>query len=258
MFQNDESKAIGQAAEDSIVFENPKVEEASSSSRECTKLSGAHEPEGQSIGDHHLHVVDDIDNRTVHPESEGTGEDLNYQVLEQDKRARSVFICPSCNENPVYQRLSMPHYCPHGATDKPKENRVSCYESLSGLGVGPRESVYARPSRSTEEESSAEVGTSVRSLDTYVLSPHSTAGTVPGKTRPFSFCSCSKKCGFFFSQTRKIVFFLSKRKNSVQRFFVKYGATPLSDHPMIRPSHYLTQWPLCSGPNKSSVNHFPL
>ena len=208
MFQNDESEAIGEAAEDSIVFENPKVEEEASSSlrrseNDFSKLSGAHEPEGQSIGDHHLHVVDDIDNRTVHPESEGTGEDLNYQVLEQDKRARSVFICPSCDENPVYQRLSMPHYCPHGATDKPKENRASCYESLSRLGAGPRESVYARPSRSTEEESAAEVRTSVRSLDTYALSPHSIAGTVPGNTRPFSFCSYNKKCFFFFFSVKR-------------------------------------------------------
>ena len=164
MYRNDESEAIGEAVEDSIVFKNPKVEETSSSSlprseNDLSKLSGVHEPEGQLIGDRH-HVVDDIHNSTVHLESRGTGEDLDYQ-----------FICPSCNENPVYQRLCTPHNCPHGAKDKPKENRESCYESLSELEQGSRESVYERPSHVTGEPA-AEVRTSVKRLDTFVLSPH--------------------------------------------------------------------------------------
>ena len=161
--RNDEGETIGEATEDSIVFKNPKVEEATSSSlprseNDFTKLSGAHEPEGQSIDDHHHHVENDIDNSTVHPESEGTGENLDYQVLLPGKRPHSVFICPSCNDNPVYQRLSMPHSCPHGTKDKPEENRASFYESLRGHEPGSQESVYARPSRNTEE-SAAEVRT---------------------------------------------------------------------------------------------------
>ena len=164
MYQNDESGAIGEGAEDSIVLKNPKVEEASSSSlprseNDLTKLSEAHEPEGQSTGDNQYHVEDDIDNSTVHHESKGTSDD-HYQGLVQGKRPHSVFICPSCSDNPVYQRPSMPHSCPRGAKDKLKENRASIYESLRGLELGSRESVYARPSQITGEPS-AEVRASI-------------------------------------------------------------------------------------------------
>ena len=173
MHQNDEREAIGKAGEDSIVFKNPKVEEASSSSlprseNDLTKLSGAHEPEGQSIGDHHHHhFEDDIDNSTDHLESEGVGEDLDYKELLPGKRPHSVFICPSCNENPVYQKLSMPHNCPHGAKDKPNET----YGRLIGLEQGSRESVYAIPTR-TAEEPAAEVRTLLKRQDTFSLSRH--------------------------------------------------------------------------------------
>lgn len=159
VYQNDKSEAIGERAENSIVFKNPKVEASSSSlSRsEC-------EPEGQSIADHQHHVEDDVDNSTVHNESEGTSDD-HYQRLVQGKRPRSEFICQSCNDNPVYQRLSMPHSCPHGAKDKLKlkENRAS-YESLSGLGS--QESVYKRPSQTTGEPAAE-----VRRQDNVVLTP---------------------------------------------------------------------------------------
>ena len=173
MHQNEAREAIGKAGEDSIVFKNPKVEEASSSSlprseNDLTKLSGAHEPQRQSIGDHrHHHIEDDIDNSTVHLESEGVGEDLDYKELLPGKRPHSVFICPSCNENPVYQKLSMPHNCPHGAKDKPNET----YGRLIGLEQGSRESVYAIPTR-TAEEPAAEVRTLLKRQDTFSLSPH--------------------------------------------------------------------------------------
>ena len=165
VYRNDKSGAISERTEDAIVFKNPKVEEALSSSlprseNDLTKLSEVHEPEGQSVNDHQHHVEDDIDNSTVHHKSEGTSDD-HYQELKQDKRPRSMFICPSCNDNPVYQRLSMPHSCPHGAKDKPKENRES-YESLSGLGS--QESVYDRPSQTTGEPAAQ-----VRRQDNFVL-----------------------------------------------------------------------------------------
>lgn len=167
--QNDEREALGQAAGYSIVLKNPKVVEASSmslprSENDFTKLSGALEQEEQSFGDHHHHVVqDDIDNSTVHLKCEGTGKDLHYQTLLPNKRAHSMFICPSCNKNPDYQRLSMTQNCPHETKDKTKQNRESIYQSLSGPEPGSRESVYERPS---------EVRMSVKRQDTFVLSPH--------------------------------------------------------------------------------------
>lgn len=165
--QNDEGEALGQAAEYSIVLKNPKVVEASSmslprSENDFTKLSGAHEQEEESIGDHHHHVVqDDTDNSTVHLECEGTGKD--YQMLLQSKRAHSVFICPSCNKNPDYQRLSMTQNCPHGTKDIPKQNRESIYQSLSRPEPGSRESVYAPITKEPASE--------VRQ-ETFVLPPH--------------------------------------------------------------------------------------
>ena len=166
VYQNDKSGAIGEGTEDAIVFKNPEVEASFSSlprlENDFSKFSEVHEPERQSIGDHQHHVEDDIDNSTVHHKSDGTSDD-HYQELQQGKRPRSMFICPSCNDNPVYQRLSMPHSCPHGANDKPKENRES-YESLSGLGL--QESVYDRPSQTTEEPAAE-----VRRQDNFVLSP---------------------------------------------------------------------------------------
>ena len=144
--QNDESEAIRERAEDSIVYKNPEAEASSSSLPGLEIEPEGHEPERQSIADHHHHVEDDIDNSAVHEESERTSDD-HYQRLVQGKRPRSVFICPSCNDNPVYQRLSMPHSCPHGAKDKLKENGASSYESLSGRELGSRKPVYARPSQ---------------------------------------------------------------------------------------------------------------
>lgn len=156
--QNDEREALGQAAEHSIVLKNPRVEEASSmslprSENYFTKLSGALEQEEESIGGHQHHVVqDDTDNSTVHLKCEGTGKDLQYQILLQNKRAHSAFICPSCNKNPDYQRLSMPQNCPHGTKDIPKQNRESIYQSLSGPEPGSRESVYAPITKESASE----------------------------------------------------------------------------------------------------------
>ena len=164
VYQNDESEAIGERAENSIVFKNPEVEASSSSLSRSEYEPERHAPEGQSIADHQHHVEDDVDNSIVHNESKGTSDD-HYQRLVQGKRPRSMFICPSCNDNPVYQRLSMPHSCPHGAKDKLKleENRAS-YESLSGLGS--QESVYERPSQTTGEPAAE-----VRRQDNVVLTP---------------------------------------------------------------------------------------
>ena len=165
VYQNGEREAIAEGAGSSIVLKNPKVEETSSSSlpgskNDLTKLSEAHEPDRQSIGDHQHHVEDDIDNSTVHNGSVGSSDDLDYQRLVQGKRPHSVFICPSCNNNPVYQRLSVPHSCLHGAKDKRKETRASVYESLRGLEQGSQEPDYARPSRITGEPA-AEVRASI-------------------------------------------------------------------------------------------------
>ena len=168
MYQNSKKEAIAGGAEDSIVFKNREAEASFSSlpgsENDFTKLSEAREPEGQSIGGHQHHVEDDVDNSIVHNESKGTSDD-HYQRLVQGKRPRSMFICPSCNDNPVYQRLSMPHSCPHGAKDKLKleENRAS-YESLSGLGS--QESVYERPSQTTGEPAAE-----VRRQENVVLTP---------------------------------------------------------------------------------------
>ena len=209
--QNDEREALGQAAEHSIVLKNPKVEEASSmslprSENDFTKLSGAHEQEEESIGGHQHHVVqDDTDNSTVHLKCEGTGKDLQYQILLQNKRAHSAFICPSCNKNPDYQRLSMPQNCPHGTKDIPKQNRESIYQSLSGPEPGLRESVYAPITK----ESASEVRLSVKRQETFVLPPHFDCELF--RTRPFCFLS-QKVFQFSLSQARIFfkIFFLSK------------------------------------------------
>ncbi|KAL9959603.1 hypothetical protein ACROYT_G032938 [Oculina patagonica] len=152
-YQNEGCNAINEETDGSIVLKNPRVEEASSSSlphsgNDFTKVPEAHEHCEESVGHPHHHVEDDFVNDTVRRESEGTGEDV-YQGLVKDKRAQSVFVCQSCNDNPVYQRLSM--HCPHGAKDETKEKRASFYASLKELERGSRESVYASRSRIAEE-----------------------------------------------------------------------------------------------------------
>ena len=79
----------------------------------------------------------------------GDEEDLDYQGLEERKRAQSRFICPSCNENTDYQRLSRLGHCPHERTEERRQKTASFYESLSHEGAA-RESLYARPSRGGE------------------------------------------------------------------------------------------------------------
>ena len=163
--QNGGCKAIGEETDGSVVLTNPKVEEDSlkslpRSENNFTKLSDAREQDEESIGHHHHHHDGEhgIDNDTVRPESEGAGEGV-YHGLMKETRAQSVFVCPSCNDNPVYQRLSMPRHCPHGAKGKKKENRTpSFYASLRELESGSRESVYANPS-CIAEEPAAEVRT---------------------------------------------------------------------------------------------------
>ena len=77
--------------------------------------------------------------------------DLDYQGLVKGKRAQSMFICPSCNENPDYQRLSRPGHCPHERTEERRQKSASFYESLSHERA-TRESLYASPSRDGELE----------------------------------------------------------------------------------------------------------
>jgi len=88
----------------------------------------------------------------------GTEEDLDYQGLVTGKRARSMFVCPSCNENPDYQRLSGSSRCPHDRQEGRKQKSASFYESLA-LERGTRESVYASPSH-VGQESALEVASS--------------------------------------------------------------------------------------------------
>ena len=79
-----------------------------------------------------------------------TGDDV-YQGLTKRTRTQSMFICPSCNESPDYQRLSTPGHCPHKEkADNTREKRGSFYESLT-LERGSRESFYATPSRIAED-----------------------------------------------------------------------------------------------------------
>ena len=81
----------------------------------------------------------------------GDEDHLDYQGLVKGKRAQSMFICPSCNENPDYQRLSRPGHW----TEERRQKSASFYESLSHERA-TRESLYASPSRDGE----LEVGTS--------------------------------------------------------------------------------------------------
>ena len=85
----------------------------------------------------------------------GTEEDLDYQGLVTGKRARSMLVCPSCNENPDYQRLSGSSHCPHERQEGRSQKSASFYESLA-LERGTRESVYASPSH-VGQESALEV-----------------------------------------------------------------------------------------------------
>ena len=85
----------------------------------------------------------------------GTEEDLDYQGLVKGKRVRSMFVCPSCNENPDYQTLSGSGHCPHERQEKRRHKSASFYESLA-LERRSRESVYASPSH-VGQESALEV-----------------------------------------------------------------------------------------------------
>ena len=60
-----------------------------------------------------------------------------------------MFICPSCNANSDYQRLSRPGHCPHEGNQEREEKSRSFYESLT-TERGARESVYMNPSRADE------------------------------------------------------------------------------------------------------------
>ena len=82
------------------------------------------------------------------PGTEEENPDL-YQGLEKGKRAQSMFICPSCNANSDYQRLSRPGHCPHEGNQEREEKSRSFYESLT-TERGARESVYMNPSRADE------------------------------------------------------------------------------------------------------------
>ena len=156
-YQHDESNAIDEETDGSIVLKNPEVENASLSSLSrsendsVTKLSETHKHDEESIRHHRYHSEHGIDNDTAPLDSEASSKDDVYQGLVKGKRAQSVFVCPSCNDNPIYQRPNIPRNCPHGARDKMKENRGSFYESLKELDKGSRESVYTSPSCITEE-----------------------------------------------------------------------------------------------------------
>ena len=76
-------------------------------------------------------------------------ENPDYQGLEKRKREQSIFICPSCNANSDYQRLSRPGHCPHEGNQEREEKSRSFYESLT-TERGARESVYMNPSRIDE------------------------------------------------------------------------------------------------------------
>ena len=82
------------------------------------------------------------------PGTEDENPDL-YQGLEKGKRAQSVFICPSCNANSDYQRLSRPGHCPHVGNQEREGKSRSIYQSLT-TERGARESVYMNPSRNDE------------------------------------------------------------------------------------------------------------
>ena len=77
--------------------------------------------------------------------------DEKYQGLVNGKRAKSMFICPSCSENPNYQRLSRPGHCPHLRTEERRQKSASFYESLSHERA-TKESPYASPLRDGELE----------------------------------------------------------------------------------------------------------
>ena len=74
-----------------------------------------------------------------------TEEDLDYQGLETGRRAKSVFVCPSCSANQDYQRPTRPGHCPHERTEGRREKSASFYESLRARERGTRESVYESP-----------------------------------------------------------------------------------------------------------------
>lgn len=145
-YQNERNSDIDDETDGSIVLKNPKIKEASFSSiprseNDLTRLPEVHELD---LHHHHHHGGDGINEDTTPLESEETDKDLVYQGLMQKSRTQSVFVCPTCNEDPVYQRLRVPRSCPHAAKNKPKEKTTSLYESLKpGLEKGSRESVYA-------------------------------------------------------------------------------------------------------------------
>ena len=155
-YQNERNLDVDEETDGSIVLKNPKVEQTSFSSiprseNDLTRPSETREVDHR----HHHHDRDGINEDTISLENEETDKDL-YKGLVQKTRTQSVFVCPTCNENPVYQRLSVPRSCPHAAKEKPKEKRTSFYESLKGLEKGSRESVYASTSHA-EKEPLAEV-----------------------------------------------------------------------------------------------------
>ena len=77
-------------------------------------------------------------------------DNFDYQGLAERTRVKSLFVCPCCEKNVHYQRLSTPDQCECERKDRPSQKRQSIYESLSHER-GKRESLYASPLRASKE-----------------------------------------------------------------------------------------------------------
>ncbi|KAM7438006.1 hypothetical protein ABFA07_012415 [Porites harrisoni] len=148
--QNNDHNVVGQG-DVSLVLENPGGQESQSESLLRVKDDFVHQQESSEETEveleHHQH-------QHHHGDAVDGTEDENpdlYQGLKKGNRAQSMFICPSCNANSDYQRLSRPGHCPHEGNQEREEKSRSFYESLT-TERGARESVYMNPSRADEED----------------------------------------------------------------------------------------------------------
>ncbi|XP_015748002.1 PREDICTED: uncharacterized protein LOC107327768 isoform X9 [Acropora digitifera] len=127
----------------SIVLKNPRVRESSVGSPSMLRsnvdnLTTPREDEDKVV-------------KLRHPHSRETDEDnFDYQGLAEQTRVKSLFVCPCCEKNVHYQRLSTPDQCECERKDRPSQKRQSIYESLSHER-GKRESLYASPLRASKE-----------------------------------------------------------------------------------------------------------
>ena len=133
--ENDAVQSVKEEPDGSVVLRNPH---ASCTNHAPTRsLSRGEDPSITCVGQRDAN--NEVRGQAI--EREINDPDI-YQGLDQGRRPKSIFVCSSCSDSTVYQRLSGERCCSHQPNDTNEGKRQSVYASLS-LERSSRDSVYA-------------------------------------------------------------------------------------------------------------------